>query len=221
MVSSKKSQKLLKGKNLFCNFLGMDIGLGDILVLDKQNHSIYGNIKDFIPGLELEKLIKKGPEMELSFQSEAKIGIEFAGNARGQMIKADEVSIKFNSNKTTFINLSGLSHQVLPIGSFEESLRNFWNEKGFNQGSYKRRCQLVTSIIRAESGILIYSKDSNNIIRLKSTTGSKLLTNSDLVSGNLDISNSKKEILHIKSNDPFSPMYGTQKMDGKGRFVAA
>ena len=221
MISSKKSQKLLKGKNLFCNFLGMDIGLGDILVLDKQNHSLYGNIQDFIPGLDLETLVKKGPEMDLSFQSEAKIGIEFAGNARGQMIKADEVSIKFNSNRTTFINLNGLSHWVLPIGTFEDDLINFWKERGFNQGSYKRRYQLVTSIIRAESGLLIYSKDSNNIIRLKSSSGSKLLTNDDLVSGNLDISNSKKEILHIKSNDPFSPIYGTKKMDGKGRFVTA
>lgn len=37
MISIKKSQKLLKGKNLFCNFSGLDIGSGDILVLDKQN----------------------------------------------------------------------------------------------------------------------------------------------------------------------------------------
>lgn len=219
MISTKKSQKSLKGKNLFCNFLNMDLSLGDILIMDKKDHNKWGNIEDFIPGIKVESFEEKGPKMELDFQSESKIGIEFGGKMKGQQLKEDEAFIKFNSSKTTFVSLHEISHWVLPIGKIEHLLKKLWEEKGLNDGSKKRHYHLVTKLFKANSGLLIYSQNANNVIKLKSSLNLPLLSNSDILSGNLDISTCSKTNLYIKSLEPFSPIYGAIRMNAKGEFV--
>jgi hypothetical protein len=215
--SLKKSHRLFASVGYYGNFIGTPVKIGDVFQVDGAEHIKLGNIEKLTTKISLKDTIESGTEANFKFTSGKEFAITFGANADLKLGKG-EVQIDFKSNSSAFVSLNDAVIDVLSIGLIEDELKAYWDAKGYSKPGKRKKYIIISSIIKAASGTVIFSSEKNNKVVLKASTDEEIKSIKALGSGNFEYVSNTKATLEIISPKAIQPMYRALWINAKGRF---
>ncbi len=213
----KKTQKVLDGLGLIGNFIERPIKVGDIVLNDDGQHLIWGNIEDIIDGFSLEGKLVESNEADLKYTSESNVSIEFGGNAKVPIAEG-EIQLKFNAKNSAFISLKQIKNTSVKLALIDEELKSYWKQKGFDKLLNRHKYHIISAVIEAESGTVIFSQDKGNTVVIQGKNNTPL-TSIDIVGeGKVEFISNSKSTIEIISETKIQPLYTALRYNAKGNF---
>ena len=215
--SIKKSHRLFANVGYYGNFISSPVKIGDIFQIDGREHIKLGNIEKLNSDISLKDTIEESTEANFKFTSGKEFEISFGVNAELKLGKG-EVQIDFKSNNSAFVSLNDAKIQVLSIGMIEDNLKHYWDKKEYSKPRNRRKYIIVSSIIEAGSGTVIFSEEKNNKVVMKATTNEEIKSIKAMGSGNFEYVSNTKATLEIISPKVIQPLYRALWIRANGRF---
>jgi hypothetical protein len=212
-----KAQKVFSRLKLIGNFIERPLKTGDIVLNDKGQHLIWGNIEDVIDGFSLKGKTAVSSTSDLKFTSESNVEITFGGSA-GTPVASGEALLKFNSRNSAFVSLKQIQRESVKLGLIDDHLKQYWKMKGFDKPGNRNNYHFIAEVISAESGVVIFSQDRNNSVVLKGKNDLPLTSIGIIGSGRVEYVSNSKSTLEIISETPFQPLYVAVRYLANGRF---
>lgn len=213
----KRSNRLFSGAGYYGNFMGMPVKIGDVFQVDQREHIKLGNIEKLTSTISLAGAIEEGTEANFKLTAGREFGISFGANAELKLGKG-EVLLDFKSNSSAFVSLSDAKTKVLSIGLIEDKLKEYWEKKGYNTGAKRRSYIIISSVIEAASGTVIFSEEKNNKVVLKASTDEEVKSIKAMGSGKFEYVSNTKATLEIISPKHIQPLYRALWIRANGKF---
>lgn len=212
-----KTEKFISGTGFFANIVNKPFELGMVLYRDDQKFNIWGKLEDLIPGFSLTNKFSSTSNANLNFNTQSSIEVNVGTSASSNPIKG-EVQIKFTKMRTGFIVLKNVVTQSLNLGLIENEVKELWAERGFDKAGNRRKYVVITSLLKAETGSIIYSEEKNNTVILKANNNIPLSSLNVVAEANVEYITNTKATLELFSTNPFSPLFSAHRLRANGRF---
>jgi hypothetical protein len=213
----QKTEKLISGTGLFANLLNKPFEIGMVLYKDDNKFTIWGKLEDLIPGFSLNGKVTKASSANLNFNTQSGIEITIGANATSVPV-AGQVQVKFTKNKSGLIVLKNVVTETLNLGLVQDDVQTLWNERGFDRAGNRRKYVLITSLLKAESGSIIYTEDKNNTVILKANSNKPLSSLAIVGEANVEYVINTKATVELFSTNSFVPLYGAHRLRAGGSF---
>ncbi len=213
--------KVIRGTGHLGRFLGGPVKLGHVYRKDGNDLNYYESIMDDLLALHDRKRIPKnwvtsGPPKDIKFIRESGVDVNIGASGSGGP-GSGSAKLSFSRNNTAFISLRNAVYNTLAIGEIQQEIRSIWEKKGYDKNP--RRFVLVTEVIRAESGTVIFSMRKNNSIEITAKSPDVPLVDIEpALEGNIAIASSKSAYLEVISRKPFEPLFGAVRVKKNGQF---
>jgi hypothetical protein len=212
-----KTEKLISGTGLFANIINKPFELGMVLYKDDDKFTIWGKLEDLIPGFSLSEKYTNSLSANLNFNTQSNIQVNLGSSATSIPVKG-QVQIKYTKNKSGFIVLKNVVTQTLNLGAIEDAVKELWRDRGFDKAGNRRKYVLITSLLKAESGCIIYSEDKNNTVEIKANNEKPLTSLAVVAEANVEYVTNSKATLELFSTNPFSPLFAAHRLRVNGKF---
>jgi hypothetical protein len=216
-MSLTKTEKLISGTGLFANIINKPFELGMVLYIDDDKFTIWGKLEDLIPGFSLTGRYTQSQTANLNFNTQSSIQVNVGTTATSVPVKG-QVQIKFTKSKSGFIVLKNVITQTLNLGVIEVAVKELWRDRGFDKAGNRRKYVLITSLLKAESGSIIYSEDKNNTVQIKASNEKPLTSLAIVAEANVEYITNSKATLELFSTNPFSPLFSAYRLRANGKF---
>lgn len=213
--------KVIRGTGHLGRFLGGPVKLGHVYRRDGHDLNFYESIMDDILAIHGKKKIPKqwveiGPPKDIKFIGESGVNVKLGASASGA-VGSGKAHLAFSRNNTAFISLKNAVYHTLAIGEIQAEIREVWEKKGYDKKA--RQFVLVTEVIRAESGTVIFSMKRNNSIEIQAKSADVPLVDIEpAAEGGISIVSSRSAYLEVISNKPFEPLFGAIRVKKNGDF---
>lgn len=197
------------------NFTGSPVKLGDIFRKDDGQFVYETNIMKEKPAVDWNAY--KNPDESVSdmeYTKESGVTVAFNVGANTAIGK-DEAEVSFQKKESAFISLKNTTTSSLTTNaSFKQLLMQYWKEAKYDKNFQKY--VIATSVVNAESGVVIFSDDKNNTVKLKHVGGQQLTNIFDLASGQIQVASSAKSIFKLIFPNSEQPLYRAQRLKPNG-----
>lgn len=216
MIALKKTQRVFSRIGYIGNFLGTDVKLGDIYQRDDKQFLLLANISDLIPSLKLTKdKLSIGKKSNLCYSKESHVNVKFKGEVLSSHLAKGEVELNFRRKNSAFISLKDVVTTELKLELIREELEKLWLEKKYKMNG---RHIIVSQIVQAASGTVIFSQDRNNKVILRSLRNETLSSVTRLGSGQVEFVVNSKAILENICSKKYIPMFKALHLKNNGKF---
>lgn len=216
MIAIQKTQRIFSSIGYIGNFLNSQVKPGDIYQLDDKQFILLANITDLIPALKLTKRnLVTGKKSNLSFSKESYVNVKFKGDVSTGHLAKGEVELSFLRKNSAFISLKDVVITELKLELIREDIKKLWLDKKYKMNG---RHVIISQTVQASSGTVIFSRDRNNKVILKSSDDSPITSLTRLGSGNVDFVINSKAILENICTEKFIPMFKALYLKRNGQF---
>lgn len=202
----RKQARVFKTQNLAADFFRGNADLGDIYQLDDRGWIVITNLFRLMPDLKIkDHMLNAGPKKDISFTSETGTEVKFTGKGTMGEIGSLEAEVKFAGKNSAFVALKKASWQNLDLEKLKPVINQLWKQNGYD----KRRLRyfFVNQVCTAQSGVVIFSEEQNNVVKIAGKTNQALESMSVVAEANIEIVANKKETMEIITITEHSPLF--------------
>jgi hypothetical protein len=202
----RKQARVFKNQNLVADFFRGNAELGDIYQLDDRGWIVITNLFRLKPDLVLEEyLLKAGPKKDISFTKETGTEVKFTGKGTMGEIGSVEAEIKFGGKNSAFVALKQAYWQNLDLVKLKPIIDGVWKQNGYDKR--RQRYFFVNQVCTAQSGVVIFSQEQNNVVKIQGKTNQVLESMSIVAEANIEIIANKKETMEIITISEHQPLF--------------
>ena len=214
-MSLRKINKAFKSLGFIGNFLNTDVKVGNIYRIDDGVFHLVTSLKTHAPDLDIEKLINTGPNNKLKLTKEAGVEIKLGTEAESG-IGESQVEILFEKKNSWVVALDQAKVMEIPEEDIIDACRRIWEEQDYQR--QPMRYVVITALVEAASGTVIYSEDRKNRVVLSQELGNNVIKALDLASGEFSFSINTKETLEIITTEQHVPLFKAMRLKNNGSF---
>lgn len=216
MSALQKSQRVFSGIGYVGNFLNTGVKVGDIYQLDDRQFILLANITDLASELKLDtSKLSVGTMGNLKYTKESNVEVKFNGDASAPNLVKGEIQLNFKSRNSAFISLKDTVTTEIKMELIRESLKQVWLDKKYKKNG---RHVLVSQIVEAASGTVIFSQERNNKVVLKATADEAITSIAKMGTGQLEFVLNTKATLESISTIPYTPLFKALYLKTNGNF---
>lgn len=213
----KKKQRVFSKIGQFGNFLQKPLSIGDIVLNDDGQHVLWKNITQIASGFTLDDKVLVGREADLKYTTETSVGVTIGGTVDAK-VASGEIELKFNAKNSAFVYLKGITRTSLPLGYIDQIIKEYWRSQNWNTPSNRLRYNIITEVVEAESGSIIFSEEKGNRVVIQGKNDTALTSLVLAGEGKIEYVSNSKSTLEIISESPVQPMYVAMRIKANGQF---
>ncbi len=217
MPALKKLNHIFAGVKFIGNFMNRPIELGQIVQWSDGQHLIMGNLADFVPGFTWTGKIEKSTSAFFKLTQESTVDVALGGQANAPVGKA-EVELKFGAKNSAFVALNDVESTAIKLGLVQDDLNALWHERRWDRANNRNKFFLVSEVMTAASGTVVYSAERKNTVVLKAENDAPVTSLKALGSGRFEYVSNTKSTLEIISPMAITPLYRAVSLRSNGLF---
>jgi hypothetical protein len=211
-MNLRRTNLPITGTPFIGNFLNASVRPGNIYFLDDRQYILEGNLTDYLPAVNLNDHIRTETHESLRLISRPGVSVSFAG-AGTTALDEDEVQILLATVGSGIAVLRNTTVTSFKPSKLINEIRQVWLDHDFHPARYI----LVTTVVKAESGMLIYAGQKNAKVVLRHRQGFPLSKIKDLNTGKLEYVINTQPVLENMSEEVFLPLYKAVKLKRNGQ----
>lgn len=191
----------LDNKKLVTDF-STEPQIGDILQRDDNSFVRIGNLKSLVQNFEQYITIEDSPR-NIDHTNEDGTIATFDANAEVPYIAKGDLVLDFRKEHSRFVTLKNVVIEeldLLAIGN--DTIEAILKKNNLNKPLIRNRIFFVSCVLRAASGVYVYSGSKNNRVVLRANGNFPINSIPVAAEGNLSVAWSKNTAQKIISNHP-------------------